>query len=76
MAKINYRKIAIICLIVNVLYTFTMYSINGGFVPLLFRPNIRKQIQDDTFLKRRLYGIEFWVSFIGIFVFVLMMSYE
>lgn len=68
MNKEKLLKIALFCLVVNIFYTFIMYCKNGNFIPLLFDPN--KKIDDSTFLRRRLYGIEFWVSFIGAFVMV------
>ena len=66
--KENLIKIALVCLIINVFYTFIMYCKNGNFIPILFDPN--KNLDDSTFLRRRLYGIEFWVSFIGAFVMI------
>lgn len=62
--------IALIILFVNMIYCLIMWAKNGGTVPLLFKPN--KKIKNDKFLRRRLFGIEFWVSFIG-FVTVLVL---
>ena len=69
-------KSALTCLIINTFYTFIMYCENGGCVPLLFRDANRTVINDSIFLRRRLYGVEFWVSFIGVAVMVALVHAE
>jgi hypothetical protein len=65
--------IALIILFVNMIYCLIMWAKNGGAIPLLFKPN--KKIKNDEFIRRRLFGVEFWVSFTSfVLVLVLLLS--
>ena len=61
----NYKlfQFAFLAFVINIFYTFLMFCENGGFLPLLFRSD--PTISERVFLRRRSYGIEFWISTIG-----------
>ncbi len=70
LTKQTLLKLALTCLIVNIIYCFIMWIKNGGIIPYLFVPRQSNQASDSLFLRRRMYGIEFWVSFIGISILI------
>tara|TARA_B100000683_G_C12250266_1_gene457151 strand:- start:255 stop:491 length:237 start_codon:yes stop_codon:yes gene_type:complete len=66
--------LALVALFVNIIYCLLMWAKNGGAIPLLFKPDTK--IDNDQFFRRRLFGIEFWVSFTGfVIVLVSLLSY-
>ena len=56
---------ALLILFTNFVYCIVAYSQNGGFVPVLFK---QRDIDQDKFVRRRLYGIECWISFLSFFI--------
>ena len=70
LSKTNLLKLSLLSLIINTLYCFTMWINNGGIIPYLFTPKKASKVSDSLFLRRRLYGIEFWISFIGVSILI------
>ena len=70
LSKTNLLKLSLVSLIINTLYCFIMWINNGGIIPYLFTPTKASKVSDSLFLRRRLYGIEFWISFIGVSILI------
>ena len=69
-AKILFSIISAVFAI-NAIYCFAMYVKCGGVVPILFRSR-ENNIKDNIWLRRRGYGLEFWLSFIGLTISLFM----